>query len=172
MAKTKKATETKKVAKDSKATRPTTRARKKPVKKTIKRASSYDKKVAFAVLDLMESGMSLRQALSSDPSFPTRRTFYRWRQDNDELEAEYQLVCQVRDDDDFDKAQEIADNTTNETYQADRIKLDHLKWALGKRQPTRYGTQKIDMKAEHSGSVVVEVVDYADAVAAEDTDTV
>lgn len=123
----------------------------------------YDEALAFEILDVIElKGCTLKEALASDPRFPTRRTFYRWREKNPELEEEYRLVCEARDDDDFDDMESIAKKTDAKNFVQNNMILNNRKWMLARRQPTKYGTKKIDMKQQHSGEVVLEMVNYAD----------
>ena len=48
----------------------------------------------------------------------------------------------------------IASGSTAESYQADRLRVDTLKWAAAKRNPRVYGDS---VKHEHTGSIVGEL---------------
>ena len=48
----------------------------------------------------------------------------------------------------------IASGSTAESYQADRLRIDTLKWAAAKRNPRVYGDS---VKHEHTGSIVGEL---------------
>lgn len=115
------------------------------------KTTKYSKKLAKEILDTIEQTRgSLRAVLDSDPRFPTRRTFYRWREKYEWLENEYQFVCQVRDDDDFDEIIDIArenDGSKDSTRKAKLI-IDAKKWVLARRQPTIYGTDKVDVTSD------------------------
>lgn len=152
-------------------------AKKRPAKIRIRavvtRTTKYSKTIAFEILDLMElKGLSLREALASKPEYPTRRTFYRWRQKVPELEAEYLLVCEVRDDNDFDEMEDIARRSSNETWARDRLLIDTRKWALAKRQPTRYGTKKVEADVKHSGDITISMTNYDEDEDGKDSDSV
>lgn len=147
--------------KSSKAkSRPITRPRARP---SHRKKVAYCEKTAKEILRFMEvNHESLRRALAQRPSYPTRRTFYRWRKDNPWLDSEYELVCEARDDDAFEEIEEIANATDEESYSRDKLRIDTRKWSLGKRQPVRYGTQKIDVDNKNVGPVKVEIVSYDD----------
>lgn len=162
----------KKPSKSNSTSRPTTRTRTRGVKsakktqarKKVIRALVYDKDLAFEILDYMEeNASSLRQALLSDKRYPTRRTFYRWRKNHPELEEEYLLVCEVRDDNDFDEINEIAESASEDNFQIARLTIDTRKWSLGKRQPTKFGTKKVEADVKHSGEVNISMVNYDDS---------
>lgn len=134
---------------------------KKSKSRKIRKKTSFDKKIAKEVLKHIEDhGCSLRQALNMKPSYPTRRTFYRWRKDNNWLDEEYNLVCEARDDEDFDRIIEIAENATDKDLQRSRLLIDTKKWSLGKRQPVKYGTNKLDLNNNNPSSIIIEVAKY------------
>jgi hypothetical protein len=55
-----------------------------------------------------------------------------------------------------EEAIRIALETTNETYSADRLKVDTLKWAAAKRRPKEYGErQAVETSGEQTLNVVI-----------------
>lgn len=53
-----------------------------------------------------------------------------------------------------EEALDVARSSTPETYGADRVRIDTLKWAAAKRNPRDYGDS---VKHEHSGTIVGEL---------------
>jgi hypothetical protein len=115
------------------------------------------------VLDLIESGKSLRQALK-DNGKPSMTVFFEWlKEDEGEDLAHtetkqyaYAYACEIRADKIFEEMFEIADDGTNdymtiekgdnsynvedrEVTSRSKLRIDTRKWALSKMMPKKYG---------------------------------
>jgi len=127
-----------------------------------------DKTKTFcSIIELIESGLSLRKALAFD-DMPSRDTFFRWIKEDDKLPKEekaglsdqYARGMETRSDLIFEDILNIADGNGQDVRMVDdktgtvehdvinraRLRVDARKWMLGKMQPKKYGDyQKIDM---------------------------
>ena len=127
-----------------------------------------DKTKTFcSIIELIESGLSLRKALAFD-DMPSRDTFFRWIKEDDKLPKEekaglsdqYARGMETRSDLIFEDILNIADGNGQDVRMVDdktgtvehdvinraRLRVDARKWVLGKMQPKKYGDyQKIDM---------------------------
>lgn len=80
----------------------------------------------------------------------TRATLWEWARDDAELGDWYARARSSSADAYDDEAMEVARGSTPETAAADRILIDQLKWAAGKRRPKDYGDRQ---HLEVSGNV-------------------
>jgi len=118
--------------------------------------SIQDKEQHFSkVIELIESGLSLRKALKEVPI--SKPTFFEWV-DADKVKADqYTRAMEERADAIADEILDIADFTKNDTIETERgeisnaewinrsrLRVDSRKWLLGKLQPKKYG-DKVDL---------------------------
>ena len=129
------------------------------------RPTKYDRKTANLICNLLARGQSLRQICALD-SMPHRDTVYEWIREHKEFSDHYTRSRQLQEDEYFDFMRDIAfDDSRDVTGELkmpngvavnrDRLKIDTLKWTLGRMNPGKYGDK---VQAEHSGSVGVQLV--------------
>lgn len=115
-----------------------------------------DREKADIILDRIKSGMSLRKATEgNEPCKYT--TFLQWVDKNPELQDQYARAMETRADVIFNDLESIANaipergaadgKIDNGWVQHQRLKIDTLKWMLGKMKPKKYG-DKIDLTSD------------------------
>ena len=124
--------------------------------------SQYTDKKAELICELISRGKSLRQICELD-DFPSISTVHYWLRSNEEFQNHYARACEMRADFIFEQIQEIAfDDSRDVTgelqmpnavaVQRDRLKVDSLKWMLGKMMPKKYGDK---LEVDHTGEVTL-----------------
>ncbi len=122
------------------------------------------------ILSEIESGKSLKKITDENNELPSRRLFYEWLDNDEQLRNNYARACEVRQDGIFDEIFDIADETINDTIEMDlgdgvvtqkqntewinrsRLRIDARKWALSKMNPKKYGEQiDVTTKGEKIG---------------------
>lgn len=101
-----------------------------------------------AICDLLMDGMSMRK-IAEREDMPSRATMLRWLASNETFEAKCARARVFQADLMDDKILETADACTNETAQADKVKISAYQWRASKLNPKKYG-DSVQMK--HSGS--------------------
>ena len=123
------------------------------------------KKAIETILYEIEQGKSLKKITDENNELPSRRLFYEWLDNDEQLRNNYARACEVRQDGIFDEIFEIADNTlhdaiytdkgevpNNEFINRSRLRIDTRKWALSKMNPKKYGEQiDVTTKGEKIG---------------------
>jgi hypothetical protein len=115
------------------------------------------KEMLDLIIDLIEEGGSIRQILRRSDTCGTK-TFYKWLEADEELQARYAKATKVRADNIFEEMLEIADKQeadmgynergeeviNHNVINRSRLQIDTRKWMLGKLNPTKYG-DKLDV---------------------------
>ena len=101
-----------------------------------------------AACDLIAIGKLVTEAAKTVGINPA--TLWKWASADPVLGKMYAHAKDAAADALADEALEIARTTTNETYAADRLKVDTLKWAAAKRRPKEYGDRQ---QVEVSGGI-------------------
>lgn len=123
------------------------------------------KKAIETILYEIEQGKSLKKITDENNELPSRRLFYEWLDNDEQLRNNYARACEVRQDGIFDDIFDIADNTAHDTIYTDngeiannefinrsRLRIDARKWALSKMNPKKYGEQiDVTTKGEKIG---------------------
>lgn len=123
------------------------------------------KKAIETILYEIEQGKSLKKITDENNELPSRRLFYEWLDNDEQLRNNYARACEVRQDGIFDEIFEIADNklhdaiytdkgeiANNEFINRSRLRIDARKWALSKMNPKKYGEQiDVTTKGEKIG---------------------
>jgi len=127
---------------------------------------AYDKEETFKQILLgIEEGNSLRSVLKRE-GMPTSTAFYDWIDNDKEKSIHYARACEKRADVMFEEILEIAytpeegtttksterglEITTGDMLGHRKLKIDSIKWMLGKMQPKKYGDKAgIDVEAEN-----------------------
>lgn len=124
------------------------------------RPSSYTPETAQIICDLIAHGKSLMQICALE-SMPSRETIYQWQKVHPEFADDYakarirqadyyfELINAVAFDDSRDVTGELK-MPNSVAVSRDRLKIDSLKWILGRMDPAKYGDK---VQAEHTGSV-------------------
>lgn len=83
---------------------------------------------------------------------PGRQTVSDWERDDEGFRARCAQARDAQADVYADKILDVADACTNETAQADKVKISAYQWMASKLKPKKYG-DKVDI--DHSGEIVV-----------------
>jgi hypothetical protein len=132
----------------------------KPVK--TGRPSKYSESTADLICALIAEGKSLRQICTLD-ALPSEATVYVWLNTYAVFQENYARAREVQAERFFEEIREIAFDDSRDAsgelampnptaVNRDRLKVDSLKWMLGKMLPKKYG-DKVEM--EHSGGVTL-----------------
>lgn len=124
------------------------------------RARTRDEIVAD-ICEQIAGGAVLTDVLGPDrpAGYPSRKTFYGWKEDNAEYETQYENAVKVRIEKFLEETVEIADNGTNdwmlkndpqnagyiangEHVQRSKIRISTRQWLAEKMWPRKYG-QKV-----------------------------
>lgn len=125
------------------------------------------------IISDIESGMSLRKSLLKD-NRPSSSTFYIWIEEDESKSKQYARATELRADSMFEDILDIAYNSsgdkkyneTGETMDSEyvarsRIKIDAIKWMLGKMQPKKYGDK---IQNEISGEVTQTIISLGNGI--------
>jgi hypothetical protein len=124
------------------------------------RPSTYTATVAALICERLEGGESLRE-ICADIGV-SHATVLTWARDNEEFANQYARARAIGEDVDFDRLTDDAAEEPRLTVQGSvdpgwvawkRLQIDTRKWALGKKQPKKYGDKQ---QVEHSGSLTLE----------------
>ncbi len=110
-------------------------------KPKIGRPSEYTDNIGKEIIYNIMSGMSVRE-LCKIEGMPNRDTIYTWLSKDTDFADHYARACKIRREERFESMDEITD--TVEDVQRARLKIDVIKWQLGKEEPKKYG-DKLDM---------------------------
>lgn len=125
------------------------------------RPTKYNTRIAALICDLLGKGQSLLRICALD-EMPTRETIYAWlREDRDGFSDKYRRARELQQEYYFEHMQDIAFDESrdvsgelkmpnNVSVNRDKLKIDTLKWTLGRMNPSKYGDK---IQAEHSGQV-------------------
>lgn len=121
------------------------------------RPSKYRKETGELICALLGRGKSLMEICELD-SMPTRETVYNWLQKDKDFFNAYARARVLQEEHYFDLIANVAfDESRDESgelripnavaVQRDRLKVDTLKWKLGRMNPRKYG-DKIEVSGE------------------------
>lgn len=113
------------------------------------RKSDYTEETAELICHRIANGESLR-AICEDEALPSRRTVERWLIERPDFVARYVRAREAQADVMDEKILAVADACTNETAQADRVKIMAYQWRASKLAPKKYGD-----RLELAGGVAV-----------------
>lgn len=125
--------------------------------------------IAESILVRIAGGESLRR-ICEDDGYPSRQTVLRWLWGESEeanafgFVAKYARAREAQADVMDDKILETAESSTNDTAQADRVKIMAYQWRAAKLKPKVYGDKQ---QLEHSGSVGIRHEDALAQLASE-----
>ena len=137
---------------------------KKPVGRPPGRPSKYTAEMADAICERMIEGESLVK-ICEDPEMPTRTTIYRWMDANPDFVTRCARAREGLADYLVDAIEDLASKTTNDNFQAMKIKIATAQWRAMKMAPRVYGDRtRTEVTGADGGAVKVEsaVVDSRD----------
>lgn len=102
------------------------------------RPSKYTPELADKICEMITTGSTLGQ-VSAAPGMPHVGTILRWVAEKEDFREIYARARDSAADLFESKIIEAAEMVTGETAQADRVKIDALKWVAARRAPRRYG---------------------------------
>lgn len=102
---------------------------------------TWDEAVAAEFLARIEDGRGLRE-VCAEPDMPVHATITRWLRERPEFEAAYRRAREAQADRLFDLAWRIACEATEDEVATARLKIQTLKWRVGKLAPRVYGPTK------------------------------
>ena len=111
------------------------------------RPSAYTEDLATMICDRIADGESLR-SICNDRDIPNWRTVLRWLERDAEFASKYARARELQADVMDERILTVADACTNETAQADRVKIMAYQWRASKLAPKRYGDKVTN---EHTG---------------------
>lgn len=111
------------------------------------RPSIYTEELVDTICNRLMSGESLR-GICTDDDMPDRTTVVRWLGDKPDFAAKYARARESQSDLMDDLILEVANACTNETFQADRVKIGAYQWRASKLAPKKYGDR---VTQEHTG---------------------
>jgi hypothetical protein len=98
-------------------------------------------KVAAEVLARIEDGRGVRE-VCAEPDMPSAATVTRWLKERPDFQLAYRLAREAQADRLFDLAWRIACEATEKDVAVARLKIQTLKWRVGKLAPRVYGPLK------------------------------
>lgn len=109
-------------------------------------AVKFSNKVFDEICQRIAQGESL-VSICKDADMPGYSTIMEWLNKSSDRAEKYARARESQADFLADEMLEVARNSTNETYQPDRLLVDALKWRAAKLRPRVYGDrQEVDMK--------------------------
>lgn len=136
----------------------------------------YNEELAIEICERMANGESLLQIVRSE-HMPDYRTIMKWLHRHPAFAEQYQRSREYQADYYADQCIEIADDGSNDTYQAEdgskkiahdhiqrsRLRVDARKWKASQMYPKKWGQQQVQHTGEGGGpmQIVINVVTKA-----------
>lgn len=125
------------------------------------RPSLYSEELAELICERLANGESLR-AICREDGMPSMTTVMTWADDNQGgFRSRYACAREAQAEDMDGRILAVAEETTPENAQAQKVKLEAYRWRASKLAPKRYG-DKLDVTSNGKGVND----DIADAIAA------
>jgi len=135
----------------------------KPTGKPVGRPSNYSEEVIDKICERMINGEDL-VAICLDETMPARSTVYKWMDERPELWTRLTRAREGLGDFVAWKILDMADKTTNDTANADRVKLAAWQWHAARLAPKRYSEkQMIEHTGADGGAIKTETAHKIDA---------
>ena len=127
-----------------------------PVKNSAGRPRKYTEKLADEIVERMIHGEHIVQ-ICNDESMPGRTSVYRWMDEYPEFGTRIARAREGLADHVAWKILEMADKSTNETANADRVKLAAWQWHAARLAPKKYSEKQLtEVSGPDGGAVKVE----------------
>ena len=132
-------------------------------------SEEQNEKILNNIFNIIESGKSLRFALSQIPL--SSSTFFIWIEEDPEKSKHYAYVTNVRTELKFESIeQDYSEEPQRDAetgridsawVQLQRLKIDAKKWELSKLNPKKYGDK---IQQEHSGELKTTIISLGNGV--------
>ena len=119
----------------------------------VGRPSTYSDEIADIICDRMINGENFSQ-ICSDPMMPSRAALYRWRAARPDFDARCARAREALADFLLDKIEAMAEATTEENYQSQKVKISTAQWRAEKMAPRTLGPR---VNTEITGGATVHV---------------
>ena len=123
-------------------------------KKVTGRPSIYSKDIEDQIIGRMIEGESLVD-ICRDPAMPSRRTIYRWLDENPAFDARCARAREALADYLVDKIEKMADETTEDNHQSQKVKIHTAQWRAMKMAPRLYGEKRFNENTGKDGGPIV-----------------
>jgi len=137
------------------------------VSRPVGRPSAYSEEIAEIIFDRMVNGESMLK-ICSDPAMPSRSAVHRWMRANPSFATRCAQAREEMTHYLIDKIEVMADETTEENYQSQKVKISTAQWRIEKIAPRLYGPR---VNTEVSGSAAIQVTKTTIDVRLLDADT-
>lgn len=104
----------------------------------VGRPSTYSDEIADIICDRMINGENFSQ-ICSDPMMPSRAALYRWRASRPDFDARCARAREALADFLLDKIEAMAEATTEENVNSQRLKISTAQWRAEKMAPRTLG---------------------------------
>ena len=126
------------------------------MKRLTGRPTKFTNEFADTICERMIEGENLVQ-ICKDTAMPTRTTLYRWLDSNPEFEARCARAREGLADDLVVEIETMADQTTEENVQSQKVKIATAQWRAMKMAPRIYGDRtRTEVTGADGGAVKVE----------------
>lgn len=119
----------------------------------VGRPSTYSDEIADIICDRMINGENFSQ-ICADPMMPSRAALYRWRAARPDFDARCARAREALADFLLDKIEAMAEATTEENYQSQKVKISTAQWRAEKMAPRTLGPR---VNTEITGGATVHV---------------
>jgi len=120
----------------------------KPTGRPVGRPTKYSEELANTIYERMIGGEHIVQ-ICNDETMPGRTTVYRWMDDYPEFGTRITRAREGLADHVAWKILDMAEKSTNETANADRVKLAAWQWHAARLAPKKYSEKQM---VEHTGA--------------------
>ena len=118
--------------------------------------SKFSAEIGDEICRQISEGATLRTICKGE-GMPDPRTVYRWLEKRERFRQQYARARADQADSFHDEALETARGTNATNAQADRLRVDTLKWAAAHAQPKKYGARVgLEVAAPDGGPVRVQ----------------
>lgn len=136
------------------------------------RPSTYSEEMANTICERLADGESLLAILENGDGMPAYRTVMQWLEAHEDFAQNYARSRAVHADREFERIQQIADDGSNDWIESNdpnnpgyrlngeniarsRLRVDTLKWRLGRMAPKKYGDRTaVEMTGADGGPIV------------------
>lgn len=124
------------------------------------RPLEYTKQMGDFICELVAThSIGLPTLCKMYPEIPADKTIQRWRNRVDEFRLNYACAKLKQADLLAEECLEIADNSTSESFCADRLRIDTRKWLASKLLPKQYGDRVVlEQKTEENEQLKAELI--------------
>lgn len=111
------------------------------------RPVGYNPQIGEAVCQRIREGGGL-ELICQEPGMPSQATIYCWLDRHDDFASAYGRARQMQADRLFEQARAIAEASSEKTWRRDKLRIDTIRWQVGKLAPLKYGARPEPERAE------------------------